>query len=85
MYWNPVPVSGSVTDRFIAWLMYAAHVQKSLKKSSLCAQVYIIFEVLHYLYFPANIIRTTKSRSKKWAGHVARMEGSCLKDISGET
>jgi hypothetical protein len=30
-------------------------------------------EELHNLYSSPNIIRTTKSRRKRWAGHVERM------------
>jgi hypothetical protein len=30
-------------------------------------------EELHDLYSPASIIRITKSRRMRWAGHVARM------------
>jgi hypothetical protein len=29
---------------------------------------------LHYLYFLVNIIRMSRSRRMKWAGHVAHME-----------
>jgi hypothetical protein len=45
----------------------------------LCTQIFIIFEVLHDIYSSANIIRTTKSRRKSLAGHVARMGDSCVK------
>jgi hypothetical protein len=45
----------------------------------------LYYIILYYIIFPANIIRTSKSRRKRWAGHVARMEGSCVKDIDGET
>jgi hypothetical protein len=37
-------------------------------------------EGLHNLYFSPNIIRTIKSRRKRWAGHVARVgrKGECI-------
>ena len=30
-------------------------------------------EELNYMYFSPNIVRVTKSRIMRWAGHVARM------------
>ena len=43
-------------------------------------------EELHSLYHSPNIVREIKSRSLRWAGHVARMEESrnALKIVTGK-
>jgi hypothetical protein len=41
---------------------------------------------LYALYSSPNIIRVIKSRTLRWAGHVARMgERRCIQGFSGET
>jgi hypothetical protein len=43
-------------------------------------------EELNDLYSSPNIIRVTKARRMRWAGHVARMgEKRCIRDFGGET
>ena len=42
-------------------------------------------EQLHSLYRSPNIVRVIKSRTLRWAGHVARMEeGSSFKILTGK-
>ena len=41
-------------------------------------------EELNALYSPRNIFRMSKSRIVRWAGHVARMEKSCIEVFDGE-
>jgi hypothetical protein len=41
-------------------------------------------EELHNLYSSPNIIRQIKSRSLRWAGHVARMGEECVQDFDGK-
>ena len=37
------------------------------------------------LYCSPNIIRVTKSRRTRWAGHVAHVEERCMQGFCGET
>jgi hypothetical protein len=41
-------------------------------------------EMLHDQYSSPNIVRVIKSRRMRWAGHVARMEESCMQGFGGE-
>jgi hypothetical protein len=41
-------------------------------------------EELHILYSTPNIIRQIKSRSMRWAGHVARMGEECVQGFDGK-
>jgi hypothetical protein len=44
-------------------------------------------EELSDLFFSPNIVRVINSRRKRWAGHVARIEGEqrCIQCCGGET
>ena len=42
-------------------------------------------EALNGLCCSPNIVRVNKSRSMRWAGHVARMEERCIQGFDGET
>jgi hypothetical protein len=41
-------------------------------------------EELHNLNSSLNIIRQIKSRRKRWAGHVARVEEECVQGFDGK-
>ena len=40
-------------------------------------------EELNDLYFSSNIIRVTKSRRKRWVGHIARVVERCIRVLVG--
>ena len=37
---------------------------------------------LHSLYHSSNIVRTIKSRTLRWAGHIARIEEECFQNFN---
>jgi hypothetical protein len=42
-------------------------------------------EELHNLNSPSNVIRMTKSRKMRWAGHVVLRQERCTQEFGGET